>query len=483
MPTMNADVVIAGAGVAGLSCAAALADAGLRVLVFERAARPGGRAASWKDQTTGDTVDLGPHVLTNEHSQLLALLERLGTAGKVLWQPDPFITLLDRGRQLDISCKPWLPPLHGLPNLPNALSCVSPLDLMSNSLVVWQATRLSEAGTMGLDSEDALSYLRRMGVTARFIEWFWAPTVLSLLNVPLERCSAAAMMRLFRLMVGRSGYHFGFPRVGLSELFAPGCRHRVERAGGGVLLRAAVRELRVRRGRFQGFTLSDGQQVNAQCGVLALTPQAVAQLCERGDGAASLHKLAGIARRFEPCPYVSTLLWYDRKVTRSRFWARIRAAGDLNTDFYDLSNIRPQAAGAPSLIASNAIHAHEAWNWSDERIVKRTRREIAQFAPVARRAIVRHARVHRIPMAIHCPLPGSERLRPDNATPLPGMWLAGDWTATAIPCSMESAARSGALAAEAVAARFGRPLQLAKPPPETVGPVALLRQWVAPAFT
>jgi 15-cis-phytoene desaturase len=140
------------------------------------------------------------------------------------------------------------------------------------------------------------------------------------------------------------------------------------------------------------------------------------------------------------------------------------APGDLNIDFYDLSNIREQARGGTSLIASNAIHAHEAFDWSDERVVEQTRRELAEFAPAAGGAVLRHARVHRIPMAIHCPVPGSERRRPQNATALPGLWLAGDWTATAIPCSMESAARSGALAAEAVAARLGRRLRLVKPP-------------------
>jgi uncharacterized protein with NAD-binding domain and iron-sulfur cluster len=476
---MDADVVIAGAGVAGLSCAAALADTGLRVLVFEKEAWPGGRAASWRDGKTGDMVDTGPHVLTNEHRHFLSLLERLGTAGNVLWQPDPFITLLDQGRRLDISSKPWLPPLQGLPNVPNTLRCVSPLDLMSNWRVAWQAVRLSEGGTLSLDSEDALSFLRRMGVTSRFIEWFWTPTVLSLLNVPLERCSAAAMMRVFRLMVGRSGYHFGFPRVGLAELFAPGCRQRVERSGGGVWLSSAVREVKVSRGRFAGFMLDDGRQVVARCGVLALAPQAVAQLCSHGEAAQPLRSLAEDARQFEPCPYVSTILWFDRKLTRSRFWARVWAPGDLNTDFYELSNIRSQAAKAPSIIASNAIHAHEAWNWSDERIVQRTWAELAQFAPAAIGAPLRHARVHRIPMAIHCPVPGSERLRPCNHTALRGLWLAGDWTATAIPCSMESAARSGALAAEAVAGQLARQLQLAKPPPETIGPVSLLRERTA----
>ena len=478
-PPVDADVLVAGAGVAGLSCAAALADAGLRVIVLERAGAAGGRAASWRDEATGDTVDIGPHVLTSEHHHFMALLDRLGTARQVCWQPDPFVTLLDRGIQLDISCKPWLPPFQALANVPNALRCVTLRDMASNWRIAWHAARLSEEATLALDGENGLDYLRRMGVSRRFTDWFWTPTVLSLLNVPLERCSAAAMMRVFRLMLGRSGYHFGFPRIALAGLFVPGCRRAVERAGGAIRLSTGVREVRVQGGRFRGLVLDDGQELRAPCGVLALAPDAAADVCGRGEAAASLRALAATARRFEPCPYVSTMLWFDRKVTPSRFWARVWADGDLNTDFYDLSNIRRPAGDAPSLVASNAIHAHAAWDWSDERIVEQTRRELAQFAPAARRAVLRHARVHRIPMAIHCPLPGTERLRPSNRTPVPGLWLAGDWTATAVPCSMESAARSGALAAEAAAARLGRRLKLAKPPPETVGAPALLRTLAA----
>jgi uncharacterized protein with NAD-binding domain and iron-sulfur cluster len=467
------DVLVAGGGVAGLSCAAALADAGLKVTVFESDGRLGGRACSWKDEVSGDTVDIGPHVLSNEHRTFNALLERLGTAAKVQWQPDPFVTLLDQGRHLRIASKAWLPPMQGLPNLPSTLSAVSPLDVLSNWRVAWQATRLSESRILALDTEDALGYLRRMGVSPRVMAWFWTPTVLALLNVPLERCSAAAMMRVFRLMLGRSGYHFGFPRIGLADLFAPGCQRLVERAGGSVRLATAVQQVIVRDGRFAGFMLAGGERVEAPCGVLAVTPQVLAQVC---NSVSALQALSSKARHFEPCPYVSTYLWFDRKITTERFWARVWRPGDLNTDFYDLSNIREGGDTANSLIASNGIHAHEAWHWDDDRIVEQTRREVAQFEPAADRAELRHARVHRIPMAIHCPVPGSESLRPTNNTGVHGLLLAGDWTATAVPCSMESAARSGALAAEAVAQGLGRTLRVAKPAPETTGLVALLRE-------
>src|SRR5687768_3258698 len=84
---VTADVLVVGAGVAGLRCALALADAGLKVVVLEAAPHPGGRAASWADETTGVQVDTGPHAISSEHRNFIAMLQRLGTADQVLWQP------------------------------------------------------------------------------------------------------------------------------------------------------------------------------------------------------------------------------------------------------------------------------------------------------------------------------------------------------------------------------------------------------------
>ena len=471
---MDADVIIAGAGVAGLPCAANLADCGLRVRVFESASRPGGRAASWLDHASGDIVDIGPHVLTTEHLNFLALLRRLGTAGDVLWQPEPLITLYDSGRMLAMHSSRLPPPLHGLPNLRNTLRCVSLGAALSNLRLAWQAARLDEAGTLALDGEDALSLLQRHGVAQPFIRWFWEPAMLALLNVPLAHCSAAAMMRVFRLMLGRSGYCFGFPRRGLADLFVPGCIRRIEAAGGALELGAGVERLIASSQGLAGFRLGDGRKVHARTGVLALPPQEVRLLADAGDG--RLGRLAARAAAFEPCPYVSTMLWFDRKLGPHGFWARSGAQPNLNTDFYDLANIREANRGGPSLIVCNTIHARRAWNWDDERIVELTRAEVVEALPAAARASVRHARVHRIPMAIACPLPGTEALRPGVRTGLPGLWLAGDWTATGLPCSMESAARSAALVSGEVAAAAGRRAVGALARQETTALVAMLRR-------
>jgi len=471
---LKPDVVVVGAGVAGLRCALALADAGLQVVVAEAAPQAGGRACSWTDEVTGLQVDIGPHVLTSEHRNLLAMLRRLGTDDQVLWQRKPLITLVD-GRGVLRVPRPWLPPpLHGLPMLPRALTRIGWGDAWAHWRIAWRAARLDERRLRDLDADDALAYLRDMGVPPRAVEWFWRSATLALLNVPLEQCSAAALMRVFRLMLGRSGWHFGFPTLGLSQLYVPGCCRAVLRSGGKVLFGARVRRLLLEQGRVAGVQMEDGHTLTTARCVLALPPQELAMVAGASDEP-SLQLVATVARYFRPSPYVTTHVWFDRPVTQERFWARVWSPQGLNTDFYDLANIRPGLAGKPSVVACNAIGPQARADWPDDRIVEHTLEEVRQFAPAARQAHVLHTRVHRTPMAIPQPRPGTEGVRPATATAVDGLWLAGDWTDTALPCSMESAARSGALAAEAVLAHAGRPQRVALDPPDTRGLVALLR--------
>ena len=126
---------------------------------------------------------------------------------------------------------------------------------------------------------------------------------------------------------------------------------------------------------------------------------------------------------------------------------------DYNCDFYDLSNIHRGWSDRPSMIASNIIYSHRAADLSDAEIVAETRRELGDFLPLAREAKLVHSVVNRIPMAIHCPHPGTESCRPPVKSPIDRLLLAGDWVDTGLPSSMESATRAGWLAAEAIIGR------------------------------
>src|SRR4051794_5612214 len=134
---MTVDVVVVGAGVAGLRCALALADAGLCVTVLEATAHAGGRAGSWADEVTGVQVDTGPHVISSEHRNFMAMLDRLGQGEQVQWQRDPIITLLDGRGALRMPRWRLPPPFHGLPLLPRALTRIPVADAWSHLRMAW----------------------------------------------------------------------------------------------------------------------------------------------------------------------------------------------------------------------------------------------------------------------------------------------------------------------------------------------------------
>jgi len=204
-----------------------------------------------------------------------------------------------------------------------------------------------------------------------------------------------------------------------------------------------------------GVELSDGRTIKARQVIAALPPAALAAILPRAwkERYGALRELDF----FQPCPYVSPYLWFDKKLTSMRFWARAWSPSDLNCDFYDLSNIYPDRKSKGSLICSNIIYSHRATSLSDQEVVDQTLEELAQFLPSARRAKLTHSVVNRIPMAIYCPFPGTEKRRPEQRSEVAGLTLAGDWTRTGLASSMEGATLSGWRAAEIALAAAGKP--------------------------
>jgi uncharacterized protein with NAD-binding domain and iron-sulfur cluster len=223
----------------------------------------------------------------------------------------------------------------------------------------------------------------------------------------------------------------------------------------------AVTELMHSDGVCTGARLRSGEVISARFCVAGIPPAELRRILP-GQWQRALHFAA--LERFAPSPYISLYLWFDRKITRERFWARTWTSEELNYDFYDLSNIRAGWRERPSIIASNIIHSHRAERFTDEELVQQTLRELAAFIPDIGQCRLLNYRVHRIPMAIPCPTPGTEVARPAAASGFPGLVLAGDWTRTALPASMESAVRSGLLAAEQILSEAGAPRALARMP-------------------
>jgi squalene-associated FAD-dependent desaturase len=470
-PKAEIDAVIVGGGIAGLACAVELCRSGLSVTLLERDAEPGGRARSWVDEITGDTIDIGPHILLSEYQNMLRLMEDLGTLGHVVWQPEKFITFVDEPRPVDIRMYRFPAPFHFLPSL-LAAPQLSLYDLASNYRLMWSVMRMSDSESLSLDDIVAEHHLQQMGVSERCIDWFWRSACMAIMNVPLEQCSAGSLLRFFRFMMGQSGYQVGFAGRGLGELFVPAALARIRASGGRVLTRTEASAIEGADGAATAVRLADGTQLHAGAVVSTVPPQQLDALVPQHWR--QQHEAFQGLGRFEASPYISTYLWFDRKLTDEKFWARVWAPENFNYDSYDLSNIRPRWANKPSVIASNIVFSHRAADMDDDEIIAITMRELGDFLPEVSAAKLRHARVHRTPMAVPAPYPGLEKLRPQTTSPVGNLFLAGDWTDTGLPASMESAVRSGYLAAENVLARFGRPREIAVPPPTAEGLVRMV---------
>jgi squalene-associated FAD-dependent desaturase len=449
------DTIVIGGGLAGLACAVALADRGQRVTVVECADRLGGRAGSWQAPGSTDVVDIGPHVFHSEYRNMLALLERFGTSRLIRWQPDPL---------LSIACEPMLHLRHGPLPPPFSLMLsmsqapgLSMTDLLSMSRLSMRVLSFGEEEIDALDRISADEFLRREGVSERMIEWWWRFAAMVVTNVPLERCSAASMMRIHCQLSSYRGLHFGFAQVGLSELYEKQATRLIEAAQGRVLTGTRASAL-LGEHRAEGVRLADGTGLRAPHVVCAVPPQALAALLPDRWRAADEFDMLGAV---EPSPYVSCYLWFDRKIRMPRFVSHLCTPNRLNYDYYDLTQIRQGWEGRHTVTASNIIYSHRAKDMHDDEIIAATVRELAEIAPEAAKAQVVHADVHRIPMAIPCPVVGFERLRPRSRTHVDGLYLAGDWIRTHMPCSMESAAKSGYMAAEEVLADAGQPGRIA----------------------
>ncbi|MBK7859005.1 MAG: FAD-dependent oxidoreductase [Archangiaceae bacterium] len=466
------DVVIVGGGLAGLTCALGLKGSGLKVTVLERDAALGGRAGSRLDPDTHDAIDLGPHIFVTQYPNMMALLEQLGTADRVVWQPGRrFLTMAHGAREVGMVNADLPPPMGFVPSTffdPTSTY----LDKASNVPFTLYAMQLDEDALLELDDVPAADLLRDMGVTQRYVDTFWSFASMSVMNVPVEKCSAAALVRFYRRLIGHRSFQAGFADGGLAELFEHQARAAIEREGGQVLTRTAVRRLLGDARRATGVELEDGRVIEAKQVVAALPPQALSKLLP--EAWVQAHAPFQQLHRFEACPYISTYLWFGRKLTERQFWARAHHPEDLNCDFYDLSNIRRARAGKPSLICSNIIYAQRAAHLSDDEVIAATRAELAEFIPAAADAKVVHAVVNRIPMAIHCPYPGTERARPEQATAIFGLTLAGDWMKTGLPSSMEGACHSGWRAAELLWKSVGQQRELVRPARPVEGFTGLL---------
>jgi squalene-associated FAD-dependent desaturase len=437
------EVIVVGAGAAGLAAAAALAEDGAKVLVLERRPYVGGRAYSYEHPALGEVVD-SQHVLLGCCTNLIELSAKAGAAGKIRWYDEQ--TFLQPGGPASTIKTSGLPaPLHFAPSFA-AASMLGWGDKLGMARGLMEFFR----GYPADDRESVAAWLRRTGQTERSIRHFWKPIVMATLNDSVENCSTRYAGQVFHeLFVKNStGGRLGIPTVPLSEFYGDVAGY-LGRMGAEVRLRAGVEGMA--RGADGRWLVRTGEgEYAAKNVVLAipfeqvqkLMPAVEVSLGERAAKAEILRKTG----RFVHSPFTSILLWYDREISE------LDHAWLLDTTiewFFHKSRIRRYGPERGSYVELVIAGSKAQLQQTREEILGAALEEFAMFFPEARKARLLKSGILKEARATFSVTPGLERERPGQATGIEGLFVAGDWTETGWPSTMEGGVRSGRLAAGA----------------------------------
>lgn len=437
----RADALVLGGGFAGLSCAAALADKGAKVLVLEKKPHLGGRAYSFSEN--GLEADNGQHLFMGCYRETRRFLRRIGTEDRLALYDETRVHYAEPGGRRDaLSCPRWLPfPLSlaaGLVGL-KGLSLSDKLALRSFDA----ALRSMRSGPVpaSVEAMTVRQWLDSLGQSENAQTRFFDPVAIGILNEKPETASAAGFVQaLRRIFLGSAeDARFGLARTGLSELYAGAARDFIEARGGRVISTAKAAGLVAENGRVVAVTTDMGSRFDAGTVVSTLAPWDLRKLDLPSP-------LRGDWETLRPAPIVGATLKLDRPVMSERF------IGLLRTDTHWVFNktlvhgLREDGQTLAVVISG----AHKQVADSPERILGAMKADLAACLPAFRNARVRASKVVKEPFATLSPAPGDEAKRPAPGSGMPGFAFAGDWTATGLPATIESACASGHAVAEKI---------------------------------
>jgi len=447
-------VVVVGGGFAGFAAAIRLQERRHEVVLLERRGVLGGRATSSRDALTGDDVDNGTHLMVGAYASTLDLLRRAGADDLLASQDELKLEWADDRGTSALECPPLAAPLHLLVGL---------FGLRLPLAVKLQAVRLGLAVRFGRRPVGLTlaEFLERAGQGEAARRLLWDPLAIAILNEPVERAAAVLFHRVYQeaFLRDHRASRLVFPRRGWAALVERLAAYFETR--GGVLQRGARADaLVLEDGRAVGVRLaqrprareaiaagveSESRVEPADAVVSAVPPPALLELLPAGlRERPAFEVLAG----FAGSPIVSVDLWLDR-IVLDRLMLGLR---DCEMEWvFDKGRLHGRE-GAPQHLSFIVSAAYRSTAKPNAELVAAATSALRRYFPGMVGASVTRALVLREPLATFASTPALEALRPGPLSEIGGLFLAGDWTDTGLPATIEGAVRSGLRAAEAVIA-------------------------------
>ena len=479
---------VIGGGLAGLSAAVALADSGVRVRLFEKRPHLGGRATSYL-LPDGSHIDNCQHVTLGCCINLADFYRRVGSAGQIRYY-DQLYFADARGDRFTISPSSLAPPFHMMFSFLR-FSALTWADKVAIGRAMMQIATTG-GHPPGVEGTSMLDWLHRMKQTPAAIERFWRVVLVSALDEELARMDARYGIDVFwkAFLSNREGFRLGIPSVPLSDLY-DGCRAAIEKRGGEVRTRATVRELRIEQSRMKSIVFDDGSEEVADAFVMAVPQSAVLDIIDPAL-AASDASFAGL-QHLHDAPITGIHLWFDRQVMDEPFLTLL----DHTVQWIFNKTLLYSDASQPSssngdgaakkvgvvpedgdVVVKNDVvsnnddgqylqlvisASYDLVSRPRQEIIEMCLRELQDVLPATRDAKLVKSTVIKEVAATFSPEPGSDQWRPGPRCSVENLFLAGDWTRTGWPATMEGAVRSGYIVAEAILTLAGKPHKFVQP--------------------
>jgi squalene-associated FAD-dependent desaturase len=425
---MSRHAIVIGGGLAGLAAAVRLAQRGVGVTILESRQRLGGRASSFSDPATGQLIDACQHATMGCCTEFTRFCRTVGIA-KFLERQSKLHFLTVEGRRSVFKSDPWPAPFH----LGRALMGAHYLTPMEKLRVGWGLLAMLR------ESPDAdpplMHWLKHHRQTPRAIARFWATVLVSALNESVERLGFKYARKVFveGFMSTRDGFEVWLPTVPLGRLYGDELHAWFAAHGVEVKLNAAAKRIHVSDKAVSHVELRDGTVITGDSYLSAVPFERVADLVEPPETPGAD---APGSPQLVPSPITSVHLWFDRQVMDLPHAVLVDCLGQWAFD---------RGNGYVQVVISAARDLDR------ENLAERTAVELGRLFPAGRSAKLLRSKVVTEHTATFSAVPGVDRFRPSQRTVIPNLFLAGDWTQTGWPATMEGAVRSGFLAADAIA--------------------------------
>ena len=471
-------MIVIGGGLAGLAAGVALAEAGWQVRLFEQRPFLGGRATSYV-LPSGEHVDNCQHVTLGCCTNLEDFYRRVGSSNKIKYF-DRLVFVDPQGRRGEMQAGILAAPFH----MSGSFASFAPLTLRDKVSIARAMLNilLAKGHPRDLDETPAISmqtWLERRKQTKGAIERFWRVVLVSALDEELDRTDARFGVDVFwkAFLSNRTGYRMGVPTVPLADLY-DGCKLAIEQKGGEVTLRAPVRGMTIENGAITAIQFDEQRAETADAYVFALPHTTLGELLP-GDVRANDPAFSNLGK-IKDAPITGVHFWFDRQVMDEPFVTLLDTHTQWifnKTMLYAGGNAEKNSAAFESgaKIATQYLQmvisaSYDLIPKSRQEIIELVLKEVRQALPKSREAQLVRATVIKETAATFSPEPGVDQWRPRQKTAIDKLFLAGDWTATGWPATMEGAVRSGYLAAEAVLHEAGTPQNFLRPdlPPDGI---------------